>query len=326
MAKLTKEQLAQLMHSSTPPLGGGVIDAALQAPSYLDEEETLGTQPLYAQYPMPSASMPTQGFHPTAEYPHAASIIEETASFQTPPISDIFSADSLPHEPHETLSNHTVAVHTEYGLAEDSPQSPRALPLADTLQEDLQVLRESAYQEASQQGYQDGYEAGLKQGYEEAERRLEEQLLTLHDGIESILSAKEKAFESVKDELLPLVYQLVEKIIKTEATCDPELVLHLLKDSLRQSDRNAKQLIVHVHPENIVVVEQWLAEHPNPFRLEGKISVEENLNVELGSCMIETKNGMLDARFSTQLESLKSLLGLNQTVVGAPIQASDNPS
>ncbi|MFM7468329.1 MAG: FliH/SctL family protein [Vampirovibrionales bacterium] len=342
MAKLSKEQLAQLMQgigqTQAPP-----HESTPNVPSYLTEEDALGVHPLYAQYgggvhgassvQVPSPSYPQETvYEPSPHEGHtAASALNnryEPEAIFTDAVSEGFY--------HNTASSYPDGLEAgkHYGLPETSIDMPppvpntmaHGLPLAETLQEDLQALRASAYEEASQQGYQDGYEAGLQQGYQEAEQRLEEQLLTLHEGIESILSVKEKAFESVKEELLPLVYQLVEKIIKTEATCDPDLVLHLVKDCLRQSDRNAKQLIIHVHPDNLVTVEQWVAEHPNPFRLEGKLLVEENLNVELGSCMIETKNGMLDARFSTQLDSLKSLLGLNQTVVGAPIQASDNPS
>lgn len=250
----------------------------------------------------PAPFYPGVGMIPPEELAHLPPDVLAMLQAQgmLPPVgADVF-ADPDPYAQY----GHAIATH--------------APPATATLEQDLQQLREQAYQEAYDTAFQQaltegrtqGYDEGYHTGLQDAQSMLDGQLQELKSAIETILGAKETALLGVQDEILPVAYMLTEKMIKTQSACDPELVLSLLKDVLRQIERQQKQVVIYTHPQDVNIVEGWLQENPAPFRIEATFIVEEREDVDKGSCIVETKSGQIDARFSVQLATLRSLLGL----------------
>lgn len=164
--------------------------------------------------------------------------------------------------------------------------------LISRAEEEAQILKEDAIKE------------GFSQGLRESRDRVQE----LKFAVEELLQAKEASFDMIKDDLIELSLKAAEKIVRKEVTVNTTVVLSIIADVIKELGKDEKQLTVKVNPDDEAGVNINL---PNLFpssKTEAKIVVEADDSVELGSCIVETKNGIIDARFSTQLNILQETL------------------
>lgn len=149
----------------------------------------------------------------------------------------------------------------------------------------------------------EGFEAGLSQS--------EAVLAELRDALNNILSGREEALLSVANEISGMAIKVAERIIRTEVSCDETLVMKLVRDTIKTAGRNIKSLIVKVNAEDVALVEKTLKSEPIP-NLKAEIEVMADEAVDVGSCIIETSGGLIDATFTTQLEVLRKLFNIQK--------------
>ncbi len=146
-------------------------------------------------------------------------------------------------------------------------------------------------------------EAGFEEGLAKAEATLEE----LRHQFAKLLSGREEALQSVAKEIGSLAVEVAARIIKTEVSCDDTLVMGMVKDTIQKLGRNPKSVLVKVNPDDAASVRQFLKSDPIP-NLNAEMIIMEDASVDLGSCVVETNSGLIDASFSTQLGILRRLV------------------
>jgi len=162
--------------------------------------------------------------------------------------------------------------------------------LISRAEEEAKIIRENAMRD------------GFNQGIVIARQQLE----SFRGAVEEFMHAKEASMTIIQDDLADLELKIAQKIIKKEASMDKNLVLSIISDVIKDIGKDEKHIIIKVHPEN---AEETRMNLPNLFpslQTEAKIIIEADENVEEGSCIVETKNGLIDARFSTQLDILQN--------------------
>jgi flagellar assembly protein FliH len=157
--------------------------------------------------------------------------------------------------------------------------------------EEANAIREAAAQE------------GLKMGLEESQALIDQ----LHETIQDFLEAKEKALLSASDQLAEMAIEIAEQILKTEVTCDENLVLSLVRHTIAKVDRGHKSITIITNPVDMKLVRETM-KTDSGLSSQVEILVREDQSVDQGSCMIETQAGLIDTRFSTQLELLSRLV------------------
>lgn len=149
-------------------------------------------------------------------------------------------------------------------------------------------------------------ENASREGFNQGLRVAQEQLFTLKSTIEDLMRAKEASIEVMQEDLIEISLKIAKKIIKKEASIDKTIVLSIISDVAKSLGKDEKHIIIKVHPDN---AEEVRGNLPNLFpslQTEARIIVETDESMEFGSCIIETKNGLIDARFSTQLDILQN--------------------
>jgi flagellar assembly protein FliH len=194
--------------------------------------------------------------------------------------------DEIPFESAEERERRLDERRRSYRRVEDKTLITKA-------HEEANAIRENAQQE--------GFEEGLRQA--------EQLIIELRETLQSLLNAREEALLSVADEIAGLAVEVAEKVIKTEVSCDDSLVMALVRDTIQKPGRNVKSLLIKVHPDDVRLVKKSLADNPLP-NVNAELIVMEDPTVDLGSCIVETNGGMIDASFSTQLQLLKRLFGV----------------
>lgn len=162
-------------------------------------------------------------------------------------------------------------------------------------------LISKAYQEAvaiKERAEDEGFQEGLE--------RAEAAIAELRKNIAQLMNGREEALLSVANEIGSLSVEVAARIIKTEVSCDETLVMGMVKDTIHKLGRNTKSVLVKVNPDDASSVRKFLKEDPIP-NLNAEIIIMDDTGVDLGSCIVETNSGLIDASFSTQLGILRKL-------------------
>lgn len=151
--------------------------------------------------------------------------------------------------------------------------------------------------------------------YEEARqvaiRELEEQKSLLIKHREELESNVENQLEQfwidIEPELLKLAVKIAEKILRREFNEHQDYVLTTVKSAISQL-RDKKNIKIRINPADYEFLRTHKDELASTFDGVSSLEVIEDRRVDQGGCVIESTNGDLDARISTQLEQVERAL------------------
>lgn len=115
------------------------------------------------------------------------------------------------------------------------------------------------------------------------------------------LQAERKRFlREAEPEILKLSFAIAEKVIDREVSEHPDIVLDLIRKSMKRLKDKA-DLRIRVNPDDLQLVKDAREELLAAVDGVDKIEIADDRRVGRGGCVIESPNGTLDARISTQL-------------------------
>lgn len=170
----------------------------------------------------------------------------------------------------------------------------------------LADLQAEAYREAFEQGLAEGRAAGREEERQQVER------------IAGMFYDLAKPFEEldaeVERELLTLAMALARQIVRRELKTDPTQIIGIIREAIAALPIAAREVRVHLHPEDAAVVRQHLA----PTERERAWTIIEDPVMSRGGCQVTTNASRIDARLETRLGAILSeLLGTERQAEGA---------
>ncbi len=107
---------------------------------------------------------------------------------------------------------------------------------------------------------------------------------------------------------------LARQIVRRELKSDPTQIIGIIREAIAALPVAARDVRVHLHPEDAAVVRQNLA----PTESERAWSIVEDPVMARGGCQITTPTSRIDARLETRLGAILSeLLGTERQDVAA---------
>lgn len=161
--------------------------------------------------------------------------------------------------------------------------------LVSRAQEEAGTIRDNAAKE--------GYKAGLEEAQNE--------IAQVRSAIESFISAKQEVFEYIAPDILEISIDIARKIVKHEIEQDPEIVLATILDVLKTISKDETKITIKVNPAQLALTKNGIPQMLTLSNLEAKINVFPDESIEMGSCIVLTSNGVVDASVNTQLEIIK---------------------
>lgn len=202
----------------------------------------------------------------------------------------------------------------------DKAQAEAEKIVEDTKQEAKELL-DKVQKEGYDKGYADGKEQGIKDGKEKIEEELAEIVRQTNEKAQKTLrDAKEQTadyFIKAEDDIVKVVVMAIEKILPQHFLDAPQVILPVVREAI-QHVRDQKEIIIHVEPYSYDLILMARSEFKSMLT-DGTATVEviSDDSLQPGDCVIETPNGGVDARLSTQLElmkrAVKSVLNSNLT-------------
>ena len=173
-----------------------------------------------------------------------------------------------------------------------SPAVNQRLPTVSGLAD----LQEEAYKEAFDQGLAEGRKAGQL----EVRAQVDKLAAMFHD----LAKPFEVLDAEVERELLTLAMALARQIVRRELKTDPTQIIGIVRDAIAALPVTARDVRVHLHPEDAAVVREHLA----PTESERAWTLVEDPVMARGGCQITTTTSRIDARLETRLAAILSEL------------------
>ena len=128
---------------------------------------------------------------------------------------------------------------------------------------------------------------------------------------------KHQVLEKSVQDIAPMAMAIAQRLIKVELSCDRALVVGIALDVLGKVDRTQKEVVFKVHPSDVKFLRQHIKEHEETWQgeVQRHIIVVGAAEVDLGSCIVETSGGQIDASFTTQLHMIRKILGLPNVAI-----------
>jgi flagellar assembly protein FliH len=154
-----------------------------------------------------------------------------------------------------------------------------------------------------------GYQAGLARAQAEMQSRLEE-LASRVRRLDSVLQLLGKPLQALDDEvekqILELALAVGKQLARRELSAAPAQILAILRECLEQLPLAARDVRVHLHPEDAAVVRERLAAPAE----ERAWTLIEDPTLARGGCLVRSDTSRIDARFESRVNAvLASALG-----------------
>jgi flagellar assembly protein FliH len=156
------------------------------------------------------------------------------------------------------------------------------------------------------EAHKEAFEQGLAEGREAGRAEIRAVVARLEGLFDDLARPFEELDADVERELLTLAMSLARQIVRRELKTDPTQIIGIIRDAIAALPVSAREVRVHLHPEDALVVREHLA----PTESERAWVMVEDPVMARGGCQVTTSNSRIDARLETRLGSiLGELLG-----------------
>lgn len=225
-----------------------------------------------------------------------------------------------------------VAVFDRWALPSFDPEEPEPEPLPEPepepvyieevpveavtplTVEEVEAIRQDAYNEGFQIGERDGFHAGQLKARQEAEVALSAKLEQLEALMGHLLEPIAAQDERIEDALVVLVRHLTEQVICRELKEDSSQLRSLLQQALKLLPMGASNIRIYVNPSDFELIKELRTRHEESWR------ILEDDQLMPGGCRIETEHSFIDASVETRLaQALVQLQGQRREQLTHPL-------
>lgn len=176
---------------------------------------------------------------------------------------------------------------------------PRVAPAALHNNASSAQAARGALQESEARGYQ----AGIARAH--AEMQAQNEALDAHvrqlESVCQLLASPLRDLDAhVEQELLQLALAVGKQLARRELRLDPAQVIGILRESLAQLAASAREVRVHLHPEDAATVRERLATPTN----ERAWSIVEDATLTRGGCIVRTESSQIDVRLESRVSAV----------------------
>ena len=190
------------------------------------------------------------------------------------------------------------------------PPEPEEEILPPTAEE-IEAIRQAAYQDGFEQGKEEGLQKGLeeglekghaeglangleeghKQGLESGEQEINEKIAIWRDLLEHIHQPVERVEQELEKELIQLAVSLARAVIRTEVSSNENIIFQALSEGLKVLPINENHYQIHLHPDDIALIKDHFSEQE--IEKHNWLFVESP-QLSRGGCDITTQSNAVD--------------------------------
>ena len=167
--------------------------------------------------------------------------------------------------------------------------------------------------EIEHEAYKKGYDAGREEGYKEGQAEVMRLIDRLGTVVSTAVDIRDDLIRSSEKLMTEMILMISRKVIKDEIVERREIVINNIKEAIKRvKDRDRIDIRVNfadldmttAHKDELIKMMESLR----------KVNIYEDSRVERGGCIIETDVGAIDARISTQLDTIEEAIRNTSTL------------
>ncbi|MCW8107624.1 flagellar assembly protein FliH [Alteromonas ponticola] len=187
--------------------------------------------------------------------------------------------------------------------------------------QEIEAIRQAAYDEGHQEGKQigfdegkaEGFEAGQKQGYEEGyaagekeglasgQQQIDEQIKAWQQLSEQLDLPLQQVNEEVRKQVVQLALTLARSVIRTEIKTNDNLIFQALSEGLKALPINEKQYQLQMHPEDIARIKSHYSDEDIAKK---NWQLVEAPSMQPGGCEIITSQNAVDVSIERRVRDV----------------------
>lgn len=148
-----------------------------------------------------------------------------------------------------------------------------------------------------------GYEAGMARARAETGTRLaalEERVQRLDAVLHVIARPLEQLDADIESELAQLALAVGKQLARRELRIEPAQVIAILRESLALLPAAAREVRVHLHPEDAATVR----EHLTAPAVDRAWTIVEDPTLSRGGCVVHSQSSRIDARLEARIAAV----------------------
>ena len=153
-------------------------------------------------------------------------------------------------------------------------------------------------------GFDKGTTEGFESGSAKALNQYQSDSAALLAAINNLSKEKTKLVTQSQTEMVALASKIARRLLNCELTLNPDVIVHIVSEALcKITDKST--VIIRVHPDNFSALQANQATLKQLMSDIQTLQLDNDPDIEPGSCMIETSLGYIDATVATKLKSIE---------------------
>ncbi|NMH59626.1 flagellar assembly protein FliH [Alteromonas ponticola] len=215
----------------------------------------------------------------------------------------------------------------------EPPEEDEDEEIAPPTAQEIEAIRQAAYDEGHQEGKQigfdegkaEGVEAGHKQGHEEGfaegekqglesgQQQIDEQIKAWQQLSDQLDVPLKQVNEEVRKQLVQLALTLARSVIRTEIKTNDDIIFQALSDGLKALPINEKQYQLQMHADDIARIKS----HYSDEEIASKNwQLVENPSMQPGGCEIITSQNAVDVSIDRRVRDVIDKFMFEQGING----------
>jgi flagellar assembly protein FliH len=161
--------------------------------------------------------------------------------------------------------------------------------------EELEAIRQDAYNEGLAIGEKDGYHAGQLKAKAENDAYLGELLNRMERLMQHLFDPIAEQDRELEKAMVGLVEHISRQVIQRELSIDSSQLSHVVRDALKLLPMGADNVRILVNPQDFELVKALRERHDEKWR------ILEDETMLPGGCRVETEHSRIDATVETRL-------------------------
>ena len=200
-------------------------------------------------------------------------------------------------------------INQEEYLAEINAEAERLISEANNNADNILASANQEAEEIKARAYEEGRASGEEAGYNDGLSRVQELEKELNDKIAQVQIDYEEMVSQLEPRFVEVLTDIYSHVFNVDLSDRTELILHLLKNTIRNID-GSMSFFIHVSPNNYDEVVAAREDLSAGLASTCTVEVIEDMTLSIGECFIEAESGIFDCSLGTELEALKKELRL----------------
>lgn len=182
--------------------------------------------------------------------------------------------------------------------------------------DELEAIRQDAYNEGFATGEKDGFHAGQLKAKQEADIALAAKLAGLEQLMAQLFEPIAEQDQQLEVAMIELLSHMTRQVIQRELTGDSSQIRQVLREALKLLPMGAANVRIHLNPQDFESIKALRERHEESWR------ILEDDSLLPGGCRVESELSRIDATVETRLNlALKQLYEQQREQQAHPLAA-----